>query len=966
MTMVKEKLNYIKEVVPKYWPIGNFIHHNPLTGFEKKNFREALKLAKDIFEANVYMPVNYYVSLYEDGKIKQHILEENLAKVLKEHGLSEHFHEARTFLIEISPRWESFRSYKLAKEMCPDEELIEFLKSKSQFKDTRCLIEHNTKYFTLYEYIDAIFDTDKKELIEKDIIEYISRFLDQEQTTISMYQRHLGMFNTFKLYEGIDFEGTAEEFIEDILKKLKIKEDKISDYFLAHLLKQAGWAGFIKYRESDDYYYWQQEYPASLIDYLAVRLYYEWKYIKNEKINNFEELEKFIQENKEFVALKILKYKNKLPPKYVDMLENGISSKETLKKYVSEELELDALQIQLSKNELPTFEGDLIEYARFVEVLKEEEGFIWLKSLEDSYIETYVNEFFSSSKAPKDRLLASLVMCIDVRSEAIRRYMERIGPYDTYGIAGFLRMPITFIEFDKNHEQFLCPAIIKPNNVIFELPKDNLEEYKSKKGFTKTLKKVLNDLKNNPYTPFITVEAIGWLFGINLFGKTFFPKQVDKFFAKFRPKKPKTIYMIDKLSDEEIELFAKKVHFKIIEEVASNFLKRGLTEVEIENIWKHLVFGESLSFDVPKDLLEKLKNIYNITKEDYEFQKRKLSQVGFSLDEQVMYLENFLKTIGLVKNFPKFVLIVGHGSKSDNNPFESALDCGACGGNVSFPNARTMCLIANRKEVREKLKERGIEIPDDVKFIPGLHNTTTDEITFEDTEILTEEEEKLFAKVLDDIKFATSRSREERIKTLPYTETEEDIFIKSMDWSEPRPEWGLSKNVAAYVGKRESLKHLSLYNRFFMVSYDWKVDDEKASILTSLFSGPLIVGEWINMEHYFSTVDNEVFGAGSKVYHNIVSKVGVFYGNYSDLKIGLPTQTVLLEDKPYHEPVRLIVFLEAPLDLALKAAQQSSLANPVIMNEWIRLVLIDEKEGKIYKLEDGEFKLIKELECCIV
>jgi len=115
MTIVKEKLNYIKEVVPKYWPIGNFIHHNPLTGFEKKNFRDALKLAKDIFEADVYMPVNYYVSLYEEGKIKQHILEENLAKVLKEHGLSKHFHEARTFLIEISPRWESFRSYKLAK-----------------------------------------------------------------------------------------------------------------------------------------------------------------------------------------------------------------------------------------------------------------------------------------------------------------------------------------------------------------------------------------------------------------------------------------------------------------------------------------------------------------------------------------------------------------------------------------------------------------------------------------------------------------------------------------------------------------------------------------------------------------------------------------------------------------------------------------------------------------------------------
>ncbi|NPA52007.1 MAG: DUF2309 domain-containing protein [Aquificae bacterium] len=964
--MIKENLDYVKGVIPKYWPIITFIHHNPLTGFEKKNFREGLKLAKDIFKANVYMPAEYYVSLYKEGKIKQHILEENLSKVLKEHNLVKHFHEARTFLIEISPRWESFRTYKSSKQECINRFLIDVLKRDSQFKDANCLITHNVKYYTLYEIFDAIFDTDKKEIIERDIIEYISRFLDQEQTTLSMYQRHLGMFNTFKYYEGLDFSGDAQAFIKEILDNLKVPQKEISNYFLSHLLKQAGWAGFIKYRESDDYYYWQQEYPASLIDYLAVRLYYEWKHMKNEKINNYEKLNNFIEKNREFVALKILKYNSQLPPKYIDWLEEGQEPKKILESYVKEELELDALQIQLAKKELPTFEGDLIEFAKFVKVLKEEEGFIWLKSLEDSYIETYVNEFFSSSKAPKDRLLASLVMCIDVRSEAVRRYMERIGPYNTYGIAGFLRMPITFIEFDKDHEQFLCPAIIKPNNVVFELPKERHEEYKAKKGFTKTLKKVLNDLKNNPYTPFITVEAIGWLFGINLFGKTFFPREVDRFFSKFRPKKPKTTYIIDKLSQEDIELFAKKVHFKFIQEIVSAYLKRDLTEIETEEIWKHLIFGEPLSIKVPNEILEKLKEKYNITKEDYEFQKRKLSQVGFSLDEQVMYLENFLKTIGLVSDFPKFVLIVGHGSKSDNNPFESALDCGACGGNISFPNARAMCMIGNREEVRKKLEERGIKIPSDVKFLPGLHITTTDEIEFYDTEILNDEEEKLFAKVLDDIKFATSRSREERIKTLPYTETEEDIFIKAIDWSEPRPEWGLSKNVAAYVGKRESIKHLTLHNRFFLVSYDWKIDDDKVSILTALFSGPLIVGEWINLEHYFSTVDNEIFGAGSKVYHNIVSKVGVFYGNYSDLKIGLPTQTVLLEDKPYHEPTRLIVFLEAPMELALKATKASELASPIILNEWIRLVLIDEKDGKIYKFEDGEFKLIKEIDYCII
>lgn len=146
-----------------------------------------------------------------------------------------------------------------------------------------------------------------------------------------------------------------------------------------------------------------------------------------------------------------------------------------------------------------------------------------------------------------------------------------------------------------------------------------------------------------------------------------------------------------------------------------------------------------------------------------------------------------------------------------------------------------------------------------------------------------------------------------------------------------------------------------------MHSYDWKIDNDDAEILTRIFDGPLIVGEWINLEHYFSTVDNHVYGAGSKVYHNIVSKVGVFSGNYSDLKIGLPTQSVYLEGKAYHEPVRLLSFVEAPLELAGKAVE-NSIAKEFILNEWIRPIIVDREAKKVYSYENGEFIVIKEIE----
>lgn len=955
---ILEKLNAVKDTVPNYWPIGSFIAHNPLKGFEGLNFKEALDKAQGIFGGKVYMDPSYYVGVYNEGKISNKALDNNLMPLLKEYNHQAHLSEIKDFLLNISPTWNGLRNYEALKNNTINEELHHYLQENSIFKKRKKWIKELTKHMTLYEIHDALFGTTEKELIEKDVIEFIARFLDNAQTTLSMADRDLGMFETFKLYENIEHAGDSTSYVEKMLKKLKIEDAE--KYFLTHILKLHGWAGFIKYRSEDPDYDAQKRRPSSLMDYMAIRLHFELKYIGGEVINNFRILQTYINENSAHTILKLLQSKGKLTGAYNDLMEENNDYDEILVAYIKDEINLNALQIQLAKEKLPTLNLSLIEFAKLTSLLKKEEGYLWLKSLEDTYITHYVDEF-TMTHTYDDKPLSSAIFCLDVRSEVIRRKIEERSSYTTFGAGGFLGLPLHFVEFDKPNALALAPAIVKPKSLVFEIPTQEHEEYNHTKNIAKTSKKVLSDLKNNPYTPYIMVEAIGWMFSLKLFGKTFFPEKTQKIFGKLKPKKPKTTYTLDKLSDEEIEKYLKKLYLNIINKVLVTQSDTVLDDNGIEILCQHLILEEELTIEVSTKMIERLRDAYKINPHDYAEQKKQLQGVGFTLEEQVEHVQTILSMIGLVKDFPKFVTIVGHGSLSDNNPFESALDCGACGGSISLPNTRAVCMIANKPKVREALKEKGIDIPSDVKFMPAFHTTTTDEISFYDMDILDEEELKLFETVQRDFKEASLQSREERVKVLPNASKQEDLFLKAIDWSEPRPEWGLSKNMGVFAGPRSSVQHVNFKNRMFMHSYDWKIDNDNADLLTRIFDGPLVVGEWINLTHYFSTVDNNIYGAGSKVYHNIVSKIGVYNGNYSDLKIGLPTQSVFTEGEAYHEPVRLLTFMEAPLETVGKAVE-NSIAKSFILNEWIRPIIIDKAAKKVYSYENGDFIVIKELD----
>ncbi len=106
------------------------------------------------------------------------------------------------------------------------------------------------------------------------------------------------------------------------------------------------------------------------------------------------------------------------------------------------------------------------------------------------------------------------------------------------------------------------------------------------------------------------------------------------------------------------------------------------------------------------------------------------------------------------------------------------------------------------------------------------------------------------------------------------------------------------------------------------------------------------------MQYYLSTVDNETFGSGSKVMHNVIGDFGVMQGAVSDLKIGLPSQSIMTAEVLRHEPMRLLAVIRAPLSSIDNVLSKHAELKQLVANRWIRLVALDPIKCAFYEAED--------------
>jgi len=521
------------------------------------------------------------------------------------------------------------------------------------------------------------------------------------------------------------------------------------------------------------------------------------------------------------------------------------------------------------------------------------------QAYEDTYKFQVLDSIILNSKLSKKTILRTpkyqAMFCLDDREESLRRHLEETEPEcETFGVAGFFGLNILFKGLQEDNAVPLCPVNVKAEHLIHETPSSSsvgnfILTDKRSRLMKNVLRRTYDQSRDFIGGAIFTIGG-GLLSCVPMVFMIHFPRFTG-FFVK---------------------------------RIKSHFFPEVDTIIEV-----------SSSNSSPNES-EDIKD-------------------GFTVEEMAEKVYGILISVG-IRQYSEIIFIIGHGSSSLNNPHKSAYDCGACGGRRGDTNARVFAEIANKEDVRRLLREKGLVIPDSTYFIGGYHNTCSDQIDYFDTGKIPLNVKETASNAFSDFDKARKLDAHERCRRFEDanqygpTLALKHVEGRSQNLREPRPEYGHCTNAMCIIGRRQLTKNLFLDRRAFLVSYDPLADDN-ASILSSVLSAVIPVCAGINLEYYYSFVDSDKFGCGTKLPHNITSLIGVMNGGLSDLKTGLPWQMV-----ENHEPFRLITIVEGSKKQLRAALKKTPYVKKLVENRWIQLGGICPKTGQTWWVDGTKFE----------
>ncbi len=792
-----------------------------------------------------------------------------------------------------------------------------------------------------------------KDLLEKIrplIIRHIANYLDQGMAAWHTPDRAEGFYASWRRSATLDLTGLSNdipEWLDEIsildeepmetliseLQRLQLPQERWEGYLQQLALELPGWSGMFFWRHQHPGYEGFDNVPVDMLDYLAVRLVMErlfaqqvsrlhWQvapsldmlrwhfrryrseFMVRDALNNQRLPEYLISQAQRLVNQPLAQAEEYRQWRQVaDMIwtwRHSPSADRPVGYSVYRSgwrLFRLAQHLGLSGAEIRSLDPPQLDsiFACLSLLTPEKAGFLWLQAYERHYREQLFEAIVSNEgrgrwKTRDKRPAAQIVWCMDEREESIRRHLEVINPLiETFGAAAHYNVPHNWRGLDDEKISGLCPVVMVPTHEIRESAKPAVESLAKRHKLQRKRRLWLKDLlhqetrRNLLTSTFIMTLAAPVALGV-LAAKVLAPLKLGQLSARLR----------------------------------DNYELRVPTDIAID-----------AAPDAPEGSIEH-------------------NRLGFSATEQTDRLETFLQNIGLVDGFSRLPIIMGHGSSSENNPHRAAYDCGACSGRHSGPNARILAAIANRPEVRGMLRERGITIPDDCWFIGAFHNTCNEHIDWFDLDQVPRTHHAELTRIQLDVDDACHESAHERCRkffSAPKKPGREQalrhIQGRASDFSQARPELGHATNAAAFIGRRSATQGAFFDRRLFLISYD-PTKDPTGQIIERLLLANGPVGAGISLEYYFSTVNNDQYGCGTKVLHNITGLFGVMEGTSSDLRTGLPRQMIEV-----HEAMRLQVIVEAKIDLLTEIYLRQPPLQELVGKGWLLLSAKDPDSERI-------------------
>lgn len=955
---VEHAIEHAIHYLPSQGPIAVFVHHNTLHAYEHLPFEQGVIEGWKQYGAQPYLGEERYRSEYQRGRITDEDIDCQLGRDLGVGGSDRVvFSTTRYALRRMMLRYPIRNG--------PDEELRWFISETDALKRFRSEAPQEVSQLILDRVEQALLagGTSREELearalqwmhrvclegahlvgevfndirlarrhrdilfesrgvdcdvrVHEQLIRFLGSVTDQGFAQWMLPNRERSLFELFQDYFGVaaafhpkwlqlvsksiseDREAgrTSMDSIVHSLHILGVREYGVEEFIESTFLSLPGWAGMLWQLESNAAWTPRPASRGTLIDYLAIRLLLDRASLRGS-----------LMEMSQADGLKALGEGSLSMERLAQELRfhqrPGVRQTVEQRAFILFQLAqlLGWTPMDLSSLKTSQWQRLMSEISAFGTM---ERRRIFQLAYERHYRVGVLDalaahgECGSVGEVPKFQA----VTCIDDREESFRRILEEIEPrVETFGAAGFFSVPMFFRSVSDAHYIPLCPVVVKPQHFVDEIGQLSQQELQRRQA---EARRVLGQasrrlhLGSRTLLAGVVTSMLGSVASLPMVARVLAPRSTSRIrdmVARVVKPTQATALLIERMDGE------------VGAEVGARGLEGALNR-------------------------------------------------GFTHDEMANMVERLLGDIGMSR-FSRLVFIFGHGSSSLNNPHESAYNCGACGGGRGGPNARAFALMANDYRVRRKLELRGLVIPEETVFVGAYHNTCSDSLEYFDIDRLPPSHHLEFLEAketLDQARSENAVERSRRFVSAPFGMSPEEalrhVEARSEDLAQARPEYNHATNAVCFVGRRCRTRGLFLDRRSFLTSYDPTLDGEGCPVLTRILQAVIPVCSGISLEYYFSTVDNQRYGCGSKLPHNITALLGVMEGAASDLRTGLSQQMVEI-----HEPMRILFVIEQESACVLEILARNPGLDRLVRNGWVQMATLSPGSQQVYVYEAGDF-----------